>query len=54
MWHCFIDGLTDTRIDMDLVKVGVDLRLIVLTLDLISGLDRDELDLGLRSRRKLG
>jgi len=25
MWHCFIDGLTNTRADMDLVKVGVDL-----------------------------
>jgi len=33
---------------IDLVRVGVDLRLIFFTLDLISGLDRDGLDLGLR------
>ena len=33
---------------IDLVRVGVDLRLIFFTLDLISGLDWDGLDLGLR------
>jgi len=44
----------DTSSYKDLVIVRVDLRFIFLTLNLISGLDCAELDLGLRSKRRLG
>ena len=47
-----INGLTDTLVDKDLIRVRVDLRVIYFTLNLISGLDCGEFDLGLRSRHR--
>jgi len=44
MWHCFIDGLTDTRINMDLLTVGVDMRYIyIFTLNLDQFIEEPDL-----------